>query len=287
MTPVRFTAATPAALHLLESTHYNLAMQRVQAFEFNDQPWLPGVLHESITEILSRGVRWSGVFAGMAPVLRRVFERVGSQRVLDLCSGAGEPISVLLDTLAAQGGAQPEVLMSDLFPNRAALARVAARYPGRVSFSSAPVDATAVPAELSRPVRTFINALHHFPPALVRAILADAVRHRSAIVILESFPRHLPTAVRFLPALTAALLVNPLRAPRGRAGKAALTYLLPVIPAIGLFDFLISVARTHQRGELEALGRDLGADYDWEHGELAYPRGGRATFFCGVPRSRR
>ena len=142
--------------------------QRVQGFELEDQDWMPRSIRESIPEMLGLSSRWSGIYRQLAPLFRQALDRVGSDRVLDLCSGSGEPIGMLLDALKAQNMALPEVTMSDLYPNVAALERVASRHPDRISVERESVDATALPAHLRRPLHTVINALHHFPPQLAQ-----------------------------------------------------------------------------------------------------------------------
>ncbi len=259
-------------------------MQRRQVFEFNDQPWLPEPLRESITEILSRGGRWGRFFDGVAPVFHDFLQKAGSDRVLDLCSGAGEPISVLLDSLSAVGLPLPRVVMSDLFPNRGALARVAARYPDHVFFEPKPVDATRVPPHLARPVRTIINALHHFDEPTVRDIMMDCVRTRASIFVLEAFPRDLVLALRALPALMAAGLANPFLATKHRGTKALLTFAIPATLTLGLFDYFVSVIRVYEGHELERIGTSLTSkDYQWSHGEVTFPLGGKSMYFWGIP----
>ena len=64
-------------------------------------------------------------------------------------------------------GRSLRVTLSDKFPNTAALER--ARRVAGVEVAEAPVDATAVPADLPG-VRSLFSALHHFPPDLARKI---------------------------------------------------------------------------------------------------------------------
>lgn len=258
-------------------------MRRRQLFEFNDQPWLPGFAREALIESLGRGIRWGRYFDQVAPAFRQFLQDAGSDRILDLCSGAGEPVSILLDALRSHGHALPDVVMCDLFPNAAALSQVAARYPGRVSWLPEPVDATRVPPHLSRPIRTYINCMHHFPPHLVRRILEDCVRARSAVFVLESFPRDLLAALAQAPSLTASALASPLLSPRPSLGKTIFTY-SGLIFALGAFDWFASVCRVHLPDELERIACSIpSASYRWSHGTAPYPLGGLALWFAGIP----
>jgi hypothetical protein len=57
------------------------------------------------------------------------------------------------------------------------------------------------------------------------------------------------------------------------------------MPALGIFDYLVSICRIHQPEELEALGRQAaGGGYRWVSGTSGYSFGGRAQYFYGLPR---
>jgi hypothetical protein len=117
---------------------------RLHAFEFNERPECPAFVRDAIVEALGTGLRWGRMYDAVGPVFAEFCARAGCTEVLDLCSGSGEPVSILLDALARSGVgtfgtgdqagspvAPPRFLLSDLFPNVAAMARVAARHPGR------------------------------------------------------------------------------------------------------------------------------------------------------------
>lgn len=259
-------------------------MRRIQAFEWNDLTACPRFLRETIVEALGNGLRLGRIFEGVGPVFAEFCRRAGCDSVLDLCSGSGEPVSILADALARQGLPAPRFVVSDLLPNVAAMERVAARHPGLVEVAREPVDATDVPPHLDRPARTIINALHHFPPELAARIVADSVAKRRALFVLEAFPRSLARMAATLPALTAAAAINPLVAPRDRALKALATWVTPATAILGLWDAVVSALRMHDEGELRAMAAGA-ADYDWEFREVPFFPRGRATVFFGIPRA--
>ncbi len=253
--------------------------------EFNDQPWLPEVMRESVTEVLGRAIRWGRYLDGVAPVFQAFLQRAGSDRILDLCAGSGEPVCVLLGALAKAGHPLPDLMLCDLFPNVLAMERSASRFPGKVAWVSDPVDATCVPPELSRPIRTYVNCLHHFEPALVRNLFADCVRAGSSLFVIESFPRSFLRAAALAPSLLASAIANPFVAPRSRLAKAAITFGGPLV-ALGAFDILASACRIHTPEELTAIGQEVdGGAYEWSHGFAPFPFGGKAMWFSGVPRA--
>lgn len=259
-------------------------MRRIHAFEFNDRTETPRPVREAIVETLGAGLRWGRIYDGVGPVFAEFCQAAGAREVLDLCSGSGEPVSILLEALKRAGSPLPRFATSDLHPNVPAMRRAAARWGERVAVIEEPVDAAAVQPEHDRPARTVISAFHHFTPELAARILADAVAKRRAIFVLEPFDRSL-RALAVIPAMVAGLLANPWVARRDRAARALLTYALPAIPLAGAWDFVVSVLREHTREELLALVAPLDPNYRWEYREVPFFPAGRAVAFYGVPRA--
>lgn len=256
---------------------------RLHAFEFNERPECPAFVRDAIVEALGTGLRWGRMYDAAGPIFAEFCARAGCDEVLDLCSGSGEPVSILLDALARTGTKAPRFVLSDLFPNVATMAGVASRHPGQVEVVGAPVDATDVPARVDRPARTVISAFHHFPPDLARRILADCVQKRRAVFVLEALRGDLRSLLSILPAMTAAMLVNPLVARRDRLKKALCTFALPVVPLTGLWDAVVSDLRIYDERALRALVEPLGGGFTWECREAEFFPGGKALCFYGIP----
>lgn len=258
-------------------------MRRVHGFEFNDLAACPRVVRESIVETLGLGYRWGRVLDGVGPLFVDFCSRARCASVLDLCSGSGEPVSSLLDALARHGLPAPRFHLSDLFPDVAAMGRVAQRHAGLVEVIAEPVDACRVPARHDQPARTIINALHHLPPPVAARLFADTVAQRRALFVVEGFPRSLWRMAATLPLLLVAGAFNPLLAPRDRALKLLCTWLTPVVAATGLWDATVSALRMYSEAELRAMAA-AARDYEWEYREVPFFPGGRATVFWGIPR---
>jgi hypothetical protein len=257
-------------------------VRRVHAFEFNDLASCPRVVRESIVETLGLGLRWGGVLDGVGPLFVDFCARARCTSVLDLCSGSGEPVSILLDALARRGLPPPRFVLSDLYPNVAAMGRVAARHPGVVEVVAEPVDACDVPERHDQPARSIINALHHLPPPVAARLIADTVAKRRALFVAEGFPRSLRRMAATLPTLLLAGALNPLLAPRDRWLKALCTWATPVVAAAGLWDGAVSALRMHSEAELRAMAAGA-RGYEWAYHEVPFFPGGRATVFWGIP----
>jgi hypothetical protein len=255
-------------------------MGRMQLVELEDLPWFPAALRDMATDYLQIMLHVSNPYAPAATRLRRALDAVGGEEILDIASGGGGPWSRLLPLL---GGVR--VTLSDRFPNIAAFERACRHAPIALGYRRDPVDATAVPAELAG-LRTIFSAFHHFPPELGRAIIADAVRQGRGIAIFEATQRSASTLLPMLITPILVWLLTPLIRPLSTA-RLALTYLLPVIPAIVLIDGVVSCLRSYTPAELRAIveGVEGGEGYRWEIGEDAV-RGApiKMTYCVGVPR---
>jgi len=263
-----------------------MSLPRVQLFEFNDRDWVPATLRDTIVETLSRSLDWGGFLRPLVPVLDRFLSDAGTNDVLDLCAGAGGPAAILTREAERLGFTPPQFLLTDLFPRVPLWTRAKEQHPTNIDFIADSVDATRIPPSLSQGrARVIINAFHHFPPVLARAILRDAVDNRAPIFISESFERDPRGAFPLIPVGIPSLLATPLFSPRDRLVKAAWTWLTPIGLVAGAWDAIISTLRVYSEQDLRELVPPFGHDYRWTYGTYAYPWGGRGCYFQGIPRT--
>lgn len=259
-------------------------MARMHAPELEDEAWLPRPLRDGLTAFLQVSAEKLGVFDGAGPILREVLLRAKARtpeapsRIVDLCSGGGGPLLSLLEELG-----DVEAVLTDLYPNLAAFERAESRLGSRVRGNPTSVNATDVPASL-RGVRTLFNALHHFRPDDARKILEDAARQRQPLCVFEVVERH-PVTLGVIAAVPLAVLaLVPFTRPD--ALRLALTYALPIIPAITGWDGMASCLRAYSVEELEQLAASITVDgYRFRVGQQA--RRGltqlRVTWLVGEP----
>lgn len=263
-------------------------MDRIHAFEFNERPETPAFIRDSITEIL--GGVWRILRFGnpLGPVFSEFCQRAGARRILDLASGSGEPAALLMDGLIRQGDTSTHLTLSDLFPKVPAMERVAVRHPGRIDVARVPVDAADVPEGIDCDGCTIVGAFHHFPPDLATRILADCVSKGRSIFILDvpgsafwAFLLLFPIPGFF------SLLAHPLLTREDRLLKALFTYLVPLIPALGSWDYLVSALRFYSEAEYRNMADRTGGDYAWEYCEVSFLPGARLAVFWGIPREKK
>lgn len=265
-------------------------MRRLHLFEWEDQAWLPQVFRDFVTDhlrfTLNEPMR-RPINLEIAKRLKALLERAGSRQIVDLCGGAGGPLATIGPILTDELDFPVEILLTDLYPNLAAFRRMEVESGGRVRGRAEPTSALDVPPELAG-VRTLFTALHHFRPAQARLILEDAVRKRAPIAVFEPLDRNLRSIV----------LVGVMSVLRGlthtpRVGKftplrLAVTYLVPLAPAILAWDGMVSALRTYTPDELRGMAGGIGGtEYTWESGrfEVSGPLGPMpTTYLIGWPR---
>ncbi|MCC6621866.1 MAG: class I SAM-dependent methyltransferase [Deltaproteobacteria bacterium] len=261
-----------------------MALPRLQLFEFNDAPWAPATLRAMLVESLSIALERGRLLDGLVAPLADFLVATRADGLLDLGSGSGAPARVLLGALAERG-LRPRLTLSDLHPRVAAWEAIRERFPDQVDLVPTPLDATAIPAEVSAGrARIIVNVLHHFPAPLVRAVLADAVRSGQGIFIAESFGRRPLAAAGMIPTGLPALLASPLRG-ADRALRAGLVWGSPLALIAGAWDTLVSTMRIWEADDLHALAAELGGEFEWRSGRYPVTRFGDGLWFSGTPRA--
>ena len=251
--------------------------------EIEDEPWCPRAIRDGGTDWLQFLANFHKGFNVIGVRLREAMRRVGSDRIVDLCSGGGGPWQTLAPLLAQSGGVT--VQLTDFYPNRAAHERVSAESAGRVTHVSEPVDAMDVPSTFDG-VRTMFNSFHHFRPHDARAILADAVMKRRAIVVVEGADNRLFGILFILLMPLMMLVLTPLIRPF-RWSRIVLTYVLPAIPLLCLFDGIVSMLRIYSPDEMREMVASIPGQesFEWDIGTQPVqgsPIG--LTYLVGVPR---
>lgn len=270
-------------------------MRRIQWIEIHDQPWFPAFLRDAVTDTLELALHLANNYGVIVPQLRQALESAGATRIVDLCSGGGGPWPRIHRQFtearveeredARNGHPQPpiEILLTDRFPNLAALERARAASQNQINYRADSVDATGVPAELNG-FRTLFTSFHHFRPEAARAILRNAVERRVGIGIFEVTHRSAKAVLLFCLAPLGVLILAPFTRPF-RWSRLLWTYLIPILPLVALHDGIVSCLRSYSPEDLRAMTRGLAdGGYFWEAGENQGPRSPLPiTYLIGWP----
>jgi hypothetical protein len=259
-----------------------MRIPRLQLFELEDQAWCPRVVRDLATDYLRFIERLFRLHLHALPVLSRALDEAGVDRIVDLCSGGAGPVPELVRELG-KDGINVHVTLTDLYPNVAAFAEARRQSDGRIDFIDTSVDARQVPADLEG-LRTFFNSFHHFDPRDAVAILTDAAESGQPIAVFEIPERSILMA---LPLLLTPLIIwatTPFIRPWSWK-RLVLTYLVPAVPLICLWDGVVSQLRAYHPEELKALADQTGTThFVWEAGIHRAPSvPGKITFLLGRP----
>lgn len=264
-------------------------MPRVHLFEWEDQPWLPRVFRDFITDQLrfthNEPMR-EPVNVAIAQQLAELLARTRARQIVDLCAGGGGPIAHIGRILVDRLDVRASIVVTDLFPNVAAFKALETESGGRIVARYESTNAMDVPQELGG-LRTMFTALHHFRPEDVKLVLADAVRKRAPIAVFEPLERTLRMmalvgTMSFLRGFTHAHRVGRLT-----PSRFLFSYLVPIAPAMFGWDGFVSTLRTYRAEELLTLAKAVEAvRYEWRAGrfDTPGPYGSMpTTYLTGIP----
>lgn len=183
-------------------------MGRIHFFEMADTAWCPQFIRDGITDTLHFLAEAGDGFAAIVPRLAAALKRCGASEVLDLGSGAGGGWVAPRRRFQQDADLDVRVVLSDLFPNRAAFARLHAQSDGAIQAVTQPVDATRVPAGLTG-FRTMFNGFHHLTPEQGRKLLTDAVAQGRGVAIVDGDPNRLLGILLMLVFMPFLFLLTP------------------------------------------------------------------------------
>jgi len=253
-------------------------MRRLTIPEIEDQPFTPAWLRDLLTDFLREMAIRLELYAPVKPLIERLLRSGDTRAVVDLCSGAGGPWRALMEA-----DWDVQVTLTDLHPHTGR-DRLDAAGSG-LHFEPEPVDALAVPRRLSG-VRTLFSGLHHLSDEQARALFERAMADQCPLGAFEFVERRFGRLlVDTVMAPLLVLLLTPSIRPR-RVRRYLLTYLVPLVPLVVLWDGLASDLRARTIEELEELLEPLRSpDYHWEVGTVVSARTRtRITYVIGEPR---
>lgn len=257
---------------------------KIRGFEFEDQPWFPATIRDSMTEYLRFLFNTFHLYKPVWPLLREVLIKTNNSTILDLCSGSGGAMEGIYENLQQTLSKEVKIVLSDLFPSLMIYKHIYNRTNGGISYIAFPVDACAVPCEMEG-FRTLFSGFHHFQPPQAKAILSNAIACQREIGIFDGGNKSLLMIV-------AIMIVHPIMfffctpfLKPFRWSRLLFTYLIPVIPFCTIWDGIISITRLYQPNEMEQLAReaDLNNSYNWISGKVKNKYGMSIAYLIGTP----
>ena len=261
-------------------------MKRIQLFEFEDFPWLPHAIRDSMTRMLTLLHGWLGTKEHLAELLSEVSKQTGRSLFLDYCSGDGGAMPDVLRILHDKHNLPASLVLTDLYPNRDAASRIAKIGEPRLTYCLDPVDATKALPAYTGSIRTMVCSFHHTPVGLAKAILERAVDSGDPIVIYELSDNSAPPKYLWWIGLPLNLIFGFFVAACIRPMSLkhfSFSFLIPIIPVLFAWDGAVSNARTYTLTDLDELLSGGSIDgYKWTKGlRAAGPM--KQLFLIGTP----
>lgn len=237
-------------------------MRRRHWFEFGDLPWLPKPFREAETGFLAVAYRLMPVLPAWADKIASALRPGERARIVDLCSGSGGAMPLIVNELARRGY-DVRAQLTDLYPASGTISHP------RIEPIVQPVNATRVPPQFTG-IRTLFSAFHHFRPPEAQLILKNAFEQRCPICVFESGPGGVAGVLATILVPANVLMLMPFVRPF-RWQYALFTYLIPILPVIITWDSIASNLRCYGEGEMRELTAGLQApDYEWEIGRIPF-----------------
>jgi hypothetical protein len=258
-------------------------MKRYQLFEFEDLPWFPNFLRQSMMDFLRFAISKIYIYEPIIPLMQEALTHTTQPDILDLGSGGGGGIIGIQRDLSKHLGYRVPITLSDKFPNLPAFALVQAQTKGAITYIPDSVDATNVPAQFTS-FRTIFSAFHHFKPALAKAILEDAAKKKVPIGVFEGASKNwweIALVLTIFPfiILAATPFIRPFR-----LSRLIFTYIIPVLPLCIMWDGMVSILRLYSPDMLLELTKTIPAKgYIWKAGKARHWSGAKIIYLLGYP----
>lgn len=257
---------------------------KFHGFEFEDQPWFPGIIRDSMTEYLRFLFLTFHLYQPVWPLLREVLTKTSNTTILDLCSGSGGAMEGMYENLRQTFGKEVKIVLSDLFPSLMSYKHLHSRTNGGISYIASPVDACKVPHEM-KGFRTLFSGFHHFRPDKAKAILKNAIASRNEIGIFDGGNKSIGMMLVII--LMHPILLffcTPFIKPF-RWSRLLYTYMIPVIPFCTVWDGVVSITRLYRPAEMLQLAQDadLHNNYHWISGKVKNKYRMSIAYLIGTP----
>lgn len=261
-------------------------MIRKELFEFEDFPWFPSALRNSITDFLRCYINLFNVYQPIYEDIYLALRSTNSNKILDLCSGGGGPHKKLVRYLNGKRNNDfdfKSITLTDLRPNLKAFKIISAEEP-QLKYVSHNINACNVTSNF-KGMRTLFTSFHHMNRTQAKLILKNAVDSKEAIGIFELTENSVFAMCRMLlvAGLAAMILI-----PFSRPFSIKKILLSPISALFNWWDAIASCFRTYSVEELSQLADEIDEDklYCWRFGKKwSFIHLCNITYLTGTPKN--
>lgn len=266
-------------------------MKRVQLFEFEDFQWFPDWLRTSLTNLIVVLIKMMGIQKVLASRISQVLKEKGFNDIVDLGSGAGGVMPLVLESLQNEENlADVKIILTDLYPSKTSIQTINNNGNEGISYKEESVDATNFTSAPDG-LKTMINCFHHMSPKQARTILESAFRNKQPFLIYEMGENKMPIIIWWLMLplslvimIIMVLFMTPFVRPLSFK-QIVFTYMIPIIPIFYAWDGQASMPRMYSTEDMDELLEGLSSkEYSWVK-EIAKTEKGKklGTFVIGMP----
>lgn len=210
-------------------------------FEFTDQPWLPASSRETFFEVLDLcNSRFRDFNASVAAQCIEIAEANGIRTIVEMGAGRAPITRHLAGDERTAGW---KLVPCDLKPDEGVYRKLEAAFPDRVSPIYTPIDFSEPHEWEPETLLVFCASLHHIPAPMRPSILKTLVEGRTRVAVFEPMKRTFVSVLSVMGAIVPALLLPILARGRGLLRRAFWCWLFPFVPAIFLWDAVVSCLR--------------------------------------------
>lgn len=267
-------------------------MKRIQLFEFEDFPWFPSTLRSTMTKIIVVLHKLMGTKETIANILTEARSKTPFSRIVDMGSGSGGAMPMVVDHLNETQSEKPvELLLTDLHPNPKFVAQFNAEGRPKQHYAEQSFDATQL-NDSPEGIKTMVNSFHHMPPPVARNILQSAQENKQAFLIYEIAENNIPLllwwlllplslAIVAIMAIVFVPFVKPLH-----WKDLLFTWPIPIVPICYAWDGQASLPRMYTFDDIKELLPEENPDYIWEMGQGKKDNGKKQGYYIlGYPKN--
>lgn len=256
---------------------------KLRGFEFEDQPWFPEIIRDSMTDYLRFLFHTFKLYQPVLPLIKDALIKTGSHQILDLCSGSGGAMEGIYENLKQTFNAEIKITLTDLFPSLLVYQNLYRQTDGGISYIDKPIDACRVPSEL-KGFRTLFSGFHHFDFQKATVILKNAVDAKQGIGVFDGGNKSIVMILLIIILHPIFLcFCTPFFKPF-RISRLIFTYLIPIIPFCTVWDGIFSISRLYKPNEMLQMAQGTDSkDYIWVSGKVRNKFGMSIAYLIGYP----
>jgi len=256
---------------------------KFRGFEFEDQPWFPVIIRDSMTDYLRFLFRVFKLYKSVLPVLKDALTNTKTNQILDLCSGSGGPVEMIYVNLRNTFDKDIKIVVSDMYPSELTYQFLSEKTQGGISGIKTSVDAANVHTDI-KGFRTIFSGFHHFEKTKAKDVIKNAVEAGAGIAIFDGGNKSLGMILIIIIVHPVMLLLcTPFFMPF-RLSRYIFTYLIPIIPFCTIWDGIISIIRLYSPDELLQIARNAtNGNFIWTSGKVKNKFGMSIAYLVGYP----